>query len=138
MKELWPSLTTVEPATIYPLGQAGRRRKGRRFCGAQKGRNEGRCMRACERTAPHALGMQSSGSGRDQGGRENRRTNCREGKGPHALCGEGKLSSNGDCEMERILLETIELVSPLTKAEEACIRPFIISLVCRWDGESNL
>ena len=47
-------------------------RKGRRFCGAQKGRNEGRCMRACERTAPHALGMQSSGSG--VAGREGGRT----------------------------------------------------------------
>ena len=63
MKELWPSLTTVEPATIYPPGRARGGRKGRRFCGAQKGRNEGRCMRACERTTPHALGMQSSGCG---------------------------------------------------------------------------
>ena len=106
----------------------GRRRAGRQFCGAQKGRNEGRCMRACERTT-HALGMQSSGSGVAGRGGEPQ-NQLQRSKGPPSLCGERILSISQSLLDERILLEIIELVSPLTKAEEACIRPFIISLVC--------
>ena len=107
MKELWPSLTTVEPATIYPPEEG----RGVDFAGHKRGGMKGDvCVHV---KGPRTRWVCKVVAVAWQGGRENRRTNCRESKGPPSLCGERILSSNGDCEMERILLETIELVTPL-------------------------